>query len=57
MKRFIEIVCLFGKKNHLTLFQLYLSESSLKAIKDCLKVNIEDYVWFVWLIVWANYKR
>ncbi len=41
-KRFIEIVCSLVK-NHLTPFQLYLSESSLKAIKKLsLKVNIED---------------
>ncbi len=41
-KKFIEIVCSLVK-NHLTPFQLYLSESSLKAIKRLsLKVNIED---------------
>ena len=41
-KKFIEIVCTLVK-NHLTPFQLYLSESSLKAIKRLsLKVNIED---------------
>ena len=41
-KKFIEIVCSLVK-NHLTPFQLYLSDSSLKAIKRLsLKVNIED---------------
>ena len=41
-KRFIEIVCSLVK-NHLTPFQLYLADSSLKAIKRLsLKVNIED---------------
>ena len=41
-KRFIEIVCSLVK-NHLAPFQLYLAESSLKAIKRLsLKVNIED---------------
>ena len=41
-KKFIEIVCSLVK-NHLTPFQLYLAESSLKAIKRLsLKVNIED---------------
>ena len=41
-KKFIEIVCSLVK-NHLIPFQLYLAESSLKAIKRLsLKVNIED---------------
>lgn len=41
-KKFIETVCSLVK-NHLTPFQLYLAESSLKAIKRLsLKVNIED---------------
>lgn len=41
-KKFIEIVCSLVK-NHLTPFQLYLADSSLKAIKRLsLKVNIED---------------
>jgi tRNA nucleotidyltransferase (CCA-adding enzyme) len=41
-KRFIDIVCTLVK-NHLAPFQLYLAESSLKAIKRLsLKVNIED---------------
>lgn len=41
-KKFIEIVCSLVK-NHLAVFQLYLSDSSLKAIKRLsLKVNIED---------------
>ena len=41
-KKFIDIVCSLVK-NHLTPFQLYLAESSLKAIKRLsLKVNIED---------------
>lgn len=41
-KKLIEIVCSLVK-NHLTPFQLYLAESSLKAIKRLsLKVNIED---------------
>ncbi|MBP9616269.1 MAG: HD domain-containing protein [Aliarcobacter sp.] len=41
-KKFIEIVCTLVK-NHLAPFQLYLAESSLKAIKRLsLKVNIED---------------
>ena len=41
-KKFIEIVCSLVR-NHLTPFQLYLAESSLKAIKRLsLKVNIED---------------
>lgn len=41
-KKFIEIVCSLVK-NHLTPFQLYLAEYSLKAIKRLsLKVNIED---------------
>ncbi|MBP7769624.1 MAG: CCA tRNA nucleotidyltransferase [Aliarcobacter sp.] len=41
-KKFIEIVCSLVK-NHLAVFQLYLSEPSLKAIKRLsLKVNIED---------------
>lgn len=41
-KKFIEIVCSLVK-NHLIPFQLYLSDSSLKAIKRLsLKVNIED---------------
>lgn len=41
-KKFIEIVCSLVK-NHLVPFQLYLAESSLKAIKRLsLKVNIED---------------
>ena len=41
-KKFIEIVCSLVK-NHLAPFQLYLAESSLKAIKKLsLKVNIED---------------
>lgn len=41
-KRFIEIVCSLVK-NHLIPFQLYLAESSQKAIKRLsLKVNIED---------------
>ncbi|WP_368028692.1 CCA tRNA nucleotidyltransferase [Arcobacter sp. s6] len=41
-KKFTEIVCSLVK-NHLTPFQLYLAESSLKAIKRLsLKVNIED---------------
>ena len=41
-KRFVEIVCSLVK-NHLVPFQLYLAESSLKAIKRLsLKVNIED---------------
>jgi tRNA nucleotidyltransferase (CCA-adding enzyme) len=41
-KKFIEIVCSLVK-NHLAPFQLYLAESSLKAIKRLsLKVNIED---------------
>ena len=41
-RKFIEIVCSLVK-NHLIPFQLYLAESSLKAIKRLsLKVNIED---------------
>lgn len=41
-KRFIEIVCSLVK-NHLIPFQLYLADSSQKAIKRLsLKVNIED---------------
>jgi tRNA nucleotidyltransferase (CCA-adding enzyme) len=41
-KKFIDIVCTLVK-NHLAPFQLYLAESSLKAIKRLsLKVNIED---------------
>ena len=41
-KKFIEIVCSLVK-NHLAPFQLYLADSSLKAIKRLsLKVNIED---------------
>lgn len=41
-KRFIDIVCSLVK-NHLTPFQLYLADSSQKAIKRLsLKVNIED---------------
>jgi tRNA nucleotidyltransferase (CCA-adding enzyme) len=41
-KKFIEIVCSLVK-SHLAPFQLYLAESSLKAIKRLsLKVNIED---------------
>ncbi|MDY0052164.1 MAG: HD domain-containing protein, partial [Aliarcobacter sp.] len=41
-KKFIDIVCSLVK-NHLAPFQLYLAESSLKAIKRLsLKVNIED---------------
>lgn len=41
-KKFIEIVCSLVK-NHLTPFQLYLADSSQKAIKRLsLKVNIED---------------
>jgi tRNA nucleotidyltransferase (CCA-adding enzyme) len=41
-KKFIEIVCTLVK-NHLAPFQLYLADSSLKAIKRLsLKVNIED---------------
>lgn len=41
-KKFIEIVCSLVK-NHLAPFQLYKTESSLKAIKRLsLKVNIED---------------
>ena len=41
-KKLIEIVCSLVK-NHLVPFQLYLAESSLKAIKRLsLKVNIED---------------
>jgi tRNA nucleotidyltransferase (CCA-adding enzyme) len=41
-KKLIEIVCSLVK-NHLAPFQLYLAESSLKAIKRLsLKVNIED---------------
>lgn len=41
-KKFIDIVCSLVK-THLIPFQLYLSESSLKAIKRLsLKVNIED---------------
>lgn len=41
-KKFTDIVCSLVK-NHLTPFQLYLAESSLKAIKRLsLKVNIED---------------
>ena len=41
-KKFVEIVCSLVK-NHLAPFQLYLAESSLKAIKRLsLKVNIED---------------
>ena len=41
-KKFIETVCTLVK-NHLAPFQLYLAESSLKAIKRLsLKVNIED---------------
>ena len=41
-KKFIDIVCSLVK-NHLTPFQLYLAESSLKSIKRLsLKVNIED---------------
>ena len=41
-KKFIEIVCSLVK-NQLAVFQLYLSEPSLKAIKRLsLKVNIED---------------
>ncbi len=41
-KKFIEIICSLVK-NHLAPFQLYLAESSLKAIKRLsLKVNIED---------------
>ena len=41
-KKFIDIVCSLVK-SHLAPFQLYLAESSLKAIKRLsLKVNIED---------------
>ena len=41
-KKFMEIVCSLVK-NHLAPFQLYLADSSLKAIKRLsLKVNIED---------------
>ena len=41
-KKFIETVCSLVK-NHLAPFQLYLADSSLKAIKRLsLKVNIED---------------
>lgn len=41
-KKFIDIVCSLVK-NHLAPFQLYLADSSLKAIKRLsLKVNIED---------------
>jgi len=41
-KKFVDIVCSLVK-NHLAPFQLYLAESSLKAIKRLsLKVNIED---------------
>lgn len=41
-KKFVEIVCSLVK-NHLIPFQLYLADSSLKAIKRLsLKVNIED---------------
>jgi len=41
-KKFIDIVCTLVK-NHLAPFQLYLSESSLKAVKRLsLEVNIED---------------
>jgi tRNA nucleotidyltransferase (CCA-adding enzyme) len=41
-KKFVEIVCSLVK-NHLAPFQLYLADSSLKAIKRLsLKVNIED---------------
>ena len=41
-KKFIEIVCSLVK-NHLAPFQLYKTESSLKAVKRLsLKVNIED---------------
>jgi len=41
-KKFIDIVCTLVK-NHLAPFQLYLAESSLKAVKRLsLKVNIED---------------
>ena len=41
-KKFIETVCSLVK-NHLAPFQLYLSESSLKAVKRLsLKVNIEN---------------
>ena len=41
-KKFIDIVCSLVK-SHLAPFQLYLSESSLKAVKRLsLKVNIED---------------
>lgn len=41
-KKFVEIVCSLVK-NHLIPFQLYLAESSQKAIKRLsLKVNIED---------------
>lgn len=41
-KKFIDIVCSLVK-NHLTPFQLYLADSSQKAVKRLsLKVNIED---------------
>ena len=41
-KKFVQIVCSLVK-NHLIPFQLYLADSSLKAIKRLsLKVNIED---------------
>lgn len=41
-KKFIDIVCTLVK-NHLAPFQLYLAESSVKAVKRLsLKVNIED---------------
>ena len=41
-KKFIDLVCALVK-NHLAPFQLYLGESSLKAVKRLsLKVNIED---------------
>ena len=41
-KKFVQIVCSLVK-NHLVPFQLYLADSSLKAIKRLsLKVNIED---------------
>jgi tRNA nucleotidyltransferase (CCA-adding enzyme) len=47
-KKFIDIVCTLVK-NHLTPFQLYLNDSSQKAIKRLsLKVNIED-LYFVCL--------
>lgn len=41
-KKFVQIICSLVK-NHLVPFQLYLADSSLKAIKRLsLKVNIED---------------